>query len=336
MPKTNPVKIDLPLVCTDNYLVHNRGIRIRTNNPIISKTLHNLLEYFTVSEKDSTNIDATFSLYSCSNFKELSSALLPKFSNPISFSEDILYFMQGDCLYTISPDKAAVICDLSRMEVWGILQEHLAMDPWMIFQLFFSPAFLEILKKLGVYNLHASTVCQGDNGVFFSAATGSGKTTLAVCLVRSGFGFLSDDITFVSKNGSDAELLAFPQPIQMWDDALQRFPELHRVKFNHAFCKGYKKQFRAENVYPGSVRERTSPKVLIFPKLINQKESRLEKLSNTKALVELIPQSLIVAQRSIVKDHLDILSDLIDCCDCYRLFFGSDIDCIPKLISDLL
>lgn len=336
MSKLNPVKINLPLVCTDDFLIHGRRIRLRSNNPIIIRILKNLLEYFAIDEDDSPNIGASFFLYSTPDYKELSSSLLPRLSEPISFSGDMLYFMEQDCLYTIIPDKMAVTIDFSRMEVWGIIQEELISDPWVVFSLFFTPAFLEVLKRFGLYNLHASTVCQGNNGIFFSAATGSGKSSLAVSLVRSGFGFLSDDITFVSKTDSEVELLAFPQPIQMWDDALDRFPELHNVKLNQSPCQGYKKQFRAKDIYPGSIRERTSPKILIFPQIIDQKESYLEELSKTKAIVELIPQSLIVAQRSIVKDHLDILSDLIDCCDCYRLFFGSDIDLIPKLISNLL
>jgi hypothetical protein len=336
MPKQNLVEINLPLVCTDNYLIHGRGICIRTNNPLINKTLGNLLQYFSVSENEPVDTDATFFLYSTPKFKELTSSLLPPFSNPISFAGDMLYFMEDDRLYTILPDNVAVICDFSQMKAWGIIQEYLTMDPWVVFQHLFSPAFLEILKKLGLYNLHASTLCQNGRGVFFSGATGSGKSSLAVSLVRSGFGFLSDDITFVSKTDSDLQLLAFPQPIQMWDDAIKRFPELLRVKFNHATCQGYKKQFRASDVYPDSVQERTSPKALIFPKIIDKKESHLEELSKAKAIVELIPQSLIVAQRTIVKDHLDILADLIDCCDCYRLFFGSDVDSIPKLISDIL
>lgn len=334
MPKYNP--INLPLVCTDNYLIHGRGISIRTNNPLISKTLKNLLDYFSVPGTDPPNIDATFFLYSTPDFKELSSSLLPSFSSPISFAGNTLYFMEEERLYIILPDKVAVVCDFSRMEAWGIMQEHLTTDPWTVFQHFFSPVFLEMLKKLGLYNLHASTVCKEGNGVFFSAGTGSGKSSLAVSLVRSGFGFLSDDITFVSRTDSRLQLLAFPQPIQMWDDAIKRFPELLKVKFNHAACTAYKRQFRASAVYPDSVRERTSPKALVFPKIIDKSESHLEEISKTKAIVELIPQSLIVAQRMIVKDHLDILSDLIDCCDCYRLYFGSDVDSIPKLISDIL
>ena len=336
MSNQNPIGIDFPLVCTDNYLIHGQGISIRTNNPLINKTLENLLQHFIIPEIDPENIDATFFLYSSNNFKEATSCLLPRSSKPISSSGDMLYFMEGECLYTIIPDKITVMSDFSRMEVWGVIHDCLVPDPWVVFQLFFSPIFLEILKKFGLYNLHASTVCREDSGFFFSAATGSGKSTLAVSLVRSGFGFLSDDITFVRRTGSDMELLAFPQPVQMWDDALQRFPELHKIQSQYSPCHGYKKQFRVEDIYPGSFRERALPKVLILPKLADQKESYLTELTKTKALVELIPQSLIVAQRSIVRDHMGVLADLIDRCDCYKLSFGSDIDRIPNLISDVL
>lgn len=334
--ENSPIKIDIPLICTDNYRIHGRGIRIRTNNPNISKTLKNLLGHFSVPEIEPQENCATFFLYSAKNFDEISAPLLPRSSKPISFSGDNLYFMEENRLYTILPGKTAVMCDFSQMEVHGVITEPLSSDSWIVFQLFFSPSFLEILKKLGFYNLHASTVCLKDKGIFFSATTGSGKSTLAICLVRSGFGFLSDDITFAYRNSSNIELLAFPQPTQMWDDALQRFPELHQIQPQRARCQGHKKQFRVEEIYPGSIRNKARAKVVIFPKIVNQEKSHLQEVSKTKALIELIPQSLMVAQRSIVKDHLDILSDLIDQCDCYKLFFGSDLDHIPELISGVL
>ena len=60
---------------------------------------------------------------------------------------------------------------------------------------------------------HSACVYQGGRGALISAIGGSGKTTLALQLVNRGFGFLSDDLTFVAATG---QAFAYPRPLHLF------------------------------------------------------------------------------------------------------------------------
>lgn len=65
----------------------------------------------------------------------------------------------------------------------------------------------------GFLLVHSSCVDGDGVGTLISATGGGGKTTLALQLVNRGFGFLGDDLTFVTATG---EAFAYPRPLHLF------------------------------------------------------------------------------------------------------------------------
>lgn len=58
---------------------------------------------------------------------------------------------------------------------------------------------------------HAAGVCQGDRGVAIAAASGGGKSTLALHLMEKGMGFVSNDRLLVRQDGSGRRMRGVPK-----------------------------------------------------------------------------------------------------------------------------
>lgn len=60
-----------------------------------------------------------------------------------------------------------------------------------------SPGLIEILKWNNIFILHAAALEKGKTGYLFPGRSNSGKTTLSLSLIKTGYGFLSDDMVFI-------------------------------------------------------------------------------------------------------------------------------------------
>ncbi|MGB9364809.1 MAG: PqqD family peptide modification chaperone [Xanthobacteraceae bacterium] len=76
--------------------------------------------------------------------------------------------------------------------------------------------------------IHGAALARGAHGIALLGSSGSGKSTLAAALMRSGFGFLSDDI--VPLAAPDTTIVPWPLPLSLKpggvDALLARIPEL--------------------------------------------------------------------------------------------------------------
>jgi len=61
-------------------------------------------------------------------------------------------------------------------------------------------ALVETMKRFGRFPLHAAGLARQGKGVLVPGASGSGKSTTSVALVRAGFDFLSDDTVFLTSS----------------------------------------------------------------------------------------------------------------------------------------
>ncbi|MFQ5647596.1 MAG: hypothetical protein ACE5GM_11770 [bacterium] len=317
----------------DYFDIHGISLEIITDQARVRSPLVKNLSFFSCARKPASPSRITFHIDRVNNFQALKS-VFPDLSQPISSAGDLKYFLEGRMIYLTYPFMMLVVGDLDALTAHAYVHEEFLETSWNIFQYVFSPVFLELLKETGLFHIHAGAVSLNGKGMFFPGATGSGKTTLSLSLVRQGFSFLSDDISFVNRMSSGkVELLSFPQPVQCWQKTIGFFSELHGLlkKGNEIF----KTAIPLEEAYPGSTISSTVPSVMILPKVNGTSTSSLTKIDRNEALLELIPQSIIVANREIVKEHLSLLTDLIYQCDCYRLFMGKDCNDLSEIIGSL-
>ena len=97
-----------------------------------------------------------------------------------------------------------------------------------------------------------------------------------------------------------------------------------------------KRRVPLEDVYSGSSVETCPASILLFPRIVDWRESYLEPFSKPHAFQELLPECPSLSHPSVSKRHFDTLAQLVRNCACYRLHLGEDVAQIAELVAPLL
>jgi hypothetical protein len=206
-------------------------------------------------------------------------------------------------------------------------------DLWTLSHPLATLPLVELLKRRGLYSVHAAGLCRGGRGLVLPGTSGAGKSTLTIALVRAGFGFLGDDTLFLAQRPEGLRLLAFPDEVDLTEQTVAFFPEL--VPRLAAQRPGWRKrQLRADEVYGAEVVWECAPGHLVFPRVTGREESRLTPLDPGEALLELVPNVLLTEPASS-QAHFDALAGLANASACWRLETGSDLDAAVRLLEGL-
>jgi hypothetical protein len=205
----------------------------------------------------------------------------------------------------------------------------------------FTVAFLESIKRLGHFPLHAACLERAGQGVLVAGGSGAGKTTLAVALARGGFGFLSDDLVFVvnqrvNGNGTGGLVVeGFADEVDLLDDTVLMFPELYEYAGRPKRPGREKHAVRLEEVFGSDPVATCKPSVLILPSRTDTEQSVLEPVSRSEAMIELVPNVLLTDPLTS-QAHLDVLGALVAGVECYRMYTGHDLDQAVAAVDRLL
>lgn len=245
---------------------------------------------------------------------------------------EVLYFETTDQLYLADPDGIRAVSDLRQGRV---LIEHGPLDRqtrWLLSHLFFTVFLMELLKRRGLYMVHAAGLALGGRGLLIAGASGAGKTTLALTLLRAGFGFLGDDTIILD---ADAKALAFPDEIDITPQTARFFPELESLTHDPAPGEPPKHSFCADQVYAAPTCWQCVPMALIFPTHTPAPASLLSPMPADQALLHLACNVLRTEQKTS-QAHLTALAALVTQCRCYRLATGRDFDRLPDLLRTII
>lgn len=81
--------------------------------------------------------------------------------------------------------------------------------------------------------------------------------------------------------------------------------------------------------------DQAAPSVILFPRLVPDRGSRLAPLGRDDALVELAP-NVLLTKPAAAQAHLDALAELVTASRCYRLDAGADLDVTRQLVAGLI
>jgi hypothetical protein len=218
---------------------------------------------------------------------------------------------------------------------------HCTLDPsvpellWPATHLLFMLPLMEMLKRRGVYGLHAAALSAGGRGLLLAGGSGAGKSTLALALLRGGFNFLGDDMCFLVTDAVGPRVLSFPDEIDVAEGTAGLFPELHFLLDRPLPPGARKHPLLVEEVYGVRPVAACRPAVLVFPRVAHAERSVLTPMDPAEALLELVPNVLLTEPRAS-QAHLDTLASLAERCRCYRLATGSDLERLPALFREVL
>jgi hypothetical protein len=285
-----------------------------------------------VTFADVTFADVTFAIRAGDEhgFSRPSSAR-PVYEPP---SGEVVYSDEADLLYIDQGPRLRVLCepDRGRSAVSAAgLQET---DLWLVSHPLFTVPLVEILKRRGLYGLHAGGVCIHGRALLLPGTSGSGKSTLTLALARAGLSPLGDDTVFLARRGPGLRVLAFPDEFDLTEQTVSFFPEL-RPLLDTPLPPGWRKrQLRTERAYAAEVVWECEPALLVYPRIAGRPESVLTPLDPGEALLELASNVLLTEPRSS-QAHLDVLAELVEASECYRLETGTDLEAAVEILKQL-
>lgn len=319
------------------YRVHGTNLAIRADSVEPLEWLRRRLRHFPDRNPDSVDFEFDFqhAPHLCDDPEagSPSASYRPVYEAPEG--GQVVYQDETDQLIMTFENRVRVCCEFPakriRVEFTSPLHDSLRIATYPLFTL----ALMELMKRRGRYALHAATLCWKDRGLLIAGTSGAGKTTLALTLLRSGFGFLGDDLGFLATEDGGLRVLAFPDEIDVSDQTIDFFPELSFLRKRSLPPGRTKWPLLAEEVYDADIVTSCRPTVVLLPSISGEAESRIEPVDSARALLEVAPNVLLTDPMSSQR-HLDALGRLVREVDCYRLHAGHDFGALPVLLRELV
>src|ERR1700688_1278223 len=167
--------------------------------------------------------------------------------------------------------------------------------------------------------LHSAGVEAGGEAFVFPGPSGAGKTTLAAALVRSGFGYVSDEVVAVDLN--TLNIRPYPKALSIdkgsWGVLSDLEPSLGPELAMYA---GPQWQVPAKAISPGVIAGLCVPCYLVALCYRPGPSSELVPLPRAEAVAVLAGNSFNFTQ--LGKRGLEALAEIAHRSSCYRLFVG--------------
>jgi hypothetical protein len=219
-----------------------------------------------------------------------------------------------------------------RLEGWLVQTARQATEWTASFVLL---AAIELLRTRGLYTIHGAALEKDGRGVLIVGASGAGKTTACLSLMRAGYGCLSDDHPLLEAGGPAMTLLPFRGRVAVTERTIGWFPELAAAQQGFRLDTR-KRSFEVEAVPGYRFGGACEPVLLLFPRIVDWPKSSVEALAGARALEELLPQTLLVLDPCLAGKQFQVMSELVRKIPAYRLHFGEDVTNLPEIIDRLL
>jgi hypothetical protein len=226
-----------------------------------------------------------------------------------------------------------------RVTAWftGNTPEYKSLIPYT----FLSSTFVAALRRSSLYVLHAAGVVEPASGagVILMGVSGSGKSSLAIRLVRSGWRYLSDDSIVLSDSEGQVKMHPLRRFFALSDSALEHC----RLPVNEGYLERLplhgtsKRSLDLQSIFPRTFTESCAPKVICFPRITYQRSSHVERLEPSQAMSFLIRHCPWSGYDNVAAPHfLQTLSRLTSQASSYILHAGHDLLDDPDQAAVLL
>jgi hypothetical protein len=253
------------------------------------------------------------------------------------------YFETSEELYVDLGQGGRALCALRTQQVEVAYPGAEPRSAWLCSHPLFTIPLAELLKRAGLYMLHAAGLADGGRGLLVAGASGAGKTTLCLTLLRAGFGFLADDTVFLTRGSGGVtdgkpvgvSVLAFPDEVDLTEQTAAFFPELQSPDCAPPALVRPKRPLCATRLYGVNPTWECQPVMLVFPQISPVPASVLLPMSKDEAFLQLLC-NVVRTEVDSSQAHLDALAMLVRQCECYRLHAGRDFLALPELFRSAL
>lgn len=201
---------------------------------------------------------------------------------------------------------------------------------------FFYMGLSELMRWNGFFFTHGVALERYGKGVLITGRPNQGKTTAGLSLLRTGYGFISDDFPFLRDNGHRIEMLTFYDWVDVRKQSIGFFPELQTIDLGPRFDGARKDSFSIQDLYPDSHVDSCEVDIILFPKVVEGRNSYLEPMPKHQVLKELLPQGLQVHCQELAKREFQLYTQLAKQASCYRLYFGQNRWDLSNLVDPLI
>lgn len=248
----------------------------------------------------------------------------------------------------IEQEASRLTIEPRKRRFTGRIHPLFRMEPDALFHFLFRQPMNLLLSADRCTFLHAASVARDGRGILLAGPSGVGKSILSLACARAGWGFLSDEMPILHRDGSGFEARAFPCLAGFSKGLLQYFPEVAaRVAWEYPEPgrTGRKVRFDAGSVYPNCRRDRAPLSALIFPRYASHQRPQIRTLTRPRALEILLQDpGLTLADSSAGirkvpgrEDFaLEWLWELVVRLPAYELTYRlADLDRVPKILARL-
>jgi len=153
--------------------------------------------------------------------------------------------------------------------------------------------------------LHASGIVANNQAILFSAASGSGKSTISAILKAKGYGYLNDDFIATDKNGN---AYPFPAAISVKEGSVnvlsEYYPELLESQTEETFIGKMVKYLPVNNISDELIKGSTV-KAFVFVNYTDSGEFVFDPVSKKQALQILLEETWVNPEPKYVKGFFD-------------------------------
>lgn len=268
------------------YRIAERFLSIQTTDEWAARVVDSFIGgfYFTLSSNETAIIDCDIQIRTDDPPRVPSG--LQNFAVPHG-----LCYTDGEN-YSLAVDDSYVAVDAlaKRISVWLGSTPHARHPTALVNTLAYM--LQAALRRCALYDLHAAGVVEPSTGVgvLLPGMANSGKSSLTIRLAKSGWRYMSDDMLVLNelKGGVEARGLRRLFSVSERSLAGMSLPRIEEALGTSVASDPTKRRLDPALVFAAGRAEPCMPKVICFPSIVTEKESRIEAIGHMEAMARLI------------------------------------------------
>jgi hypothetical protein len=215
------------------------------------------------------------------------------------------------------------VFDLLRRKVAATVSTKTARDPHFWNQVLLPITIGVLGATVGVVPVHCACLSRDGGGLLLAGNSGVGKSTLSVTLAQLGYDYISDDWTFLRREGEELVAYGLSPIVKLLPDTIEYFPQLAEHQVHISLNGELAYEVSMSDAFGASVMRRCEPRYFVVLERTPVPGSEFDAITPEQASeyvassVERLPDQLAAAELTR-KEVIRRISRL----SCWRFRYG--------------